>query len=111
MQSPCVAGHCGTNAASVGGRRANLSFLLLMGCNAKKNLSSLPSVAGSVSLQYVENGLMLSLREASHSWASLLQHSSEVTPFSRAGTGSGCLSSSNRPSREPKFSDYSHDLL
>lgn len=61
MQSPCVAGHCGTNAASVGGRRANLSFLLLMGCNAKKNLSSLPSVAGSVSLQYVENGLMLSL--------------------------------------------------
>lgn len=68
VQSPCSAWHCGTNAASVGGRRANLPFLLLMGCNAKKKLSSFLTVAGSVSLQYVENRLMPSLQEPACSW-------------------------------------------
>lgn len=48
--------------------REQTSFLLLMGCNAKKNLSSLLTVPGSVSLHYMENGLTLSLRDAACSW-------------------------------------------
>lgn len=63
-----VAWHCRTNAASMGGRRANLFFLLLVGCNAKKKPSSVLTLAGSVSQQYVDSGLTLSLREAARSW-------------------------------------------
>lgn len=33
-----VAWHCKTNAASMGGRRTNLLFLLLVGCNSMKKL-------------------------------------------------------------------------